>query len=34
MPVVVQTREYNEQFYKDVQSIVTIPVEQLVKELF
>lgn len=34
MPVVVQTREYDEKFYRDVQSISVIPIDQLVKELF
>ena len=35
MPVVVQTREYDETFYRDVQSIVTVKdIDQIVKELF
>jgi DNA helicase HerA-like ATPase len=35
MPVVVQTREYDEQFYRDMGDTVTVAqIEQLVKELF
>jgi len=34
MPVVVQTREYDEKFYQDVQSIQIKNIEAVVKELF
>ncbi len=34
MPVVIQTREYGEDFYRAMQSISTVQVDQLIKELF
>lgn len=34
MPVVIQTREYDEAFYRSVQTISAIQINQLVKELF
>ena len=35
MPIIIQTREYDETFYKDVRSpIATVSVEKLMKELF
>lgn len=34
MPVVIQTREYGEQFYKDMAPICIKPVQELIQELF
>jgi hypothetical protein len=35
MPVVVQTREYNEEFYRAVSTQVTpVQIDQFIKELF
>jgi DNA helicase HerA-like ATPase len=34
MPIVIQTREYGQDFYRAMQPVTTIQVDQLIKELF